>query len=101
MKYFLRFALAFTIALTFPFSNLHVTASNFDSAFEKAYQQYPSIPNGILEVIAYTKTHIRHLDPDKMDASCMGLPSVYGVMGLIKDGKGYLERSGELQGIKT
>lgn len=56
--------------------------------FEEAYQKHPSIPRGVLEAIAYTRTRIRHVIPEP---SCLALPPAYGVMGLVEDGQGYFE----------
>ncbi len=67
--------------------------NNYLVYFKEAYDKYPLIPKGILEAVAYSKTHIKHIDPTTIEASCMGLPSYYGVMGLIKDGKGYFNHT--------
>ncbi len=61
----------------------------FQQYFAEAYQLYPDLPRGILEAVAYTNTHIRHIDPVVEEPSCMGLPAFYGVMGLVLDGKGW------------
>ena len=77
---------------------------NYKSAFESAYQACPDIPQGVLEAISFTNTHCYHLtdanyfhdDPDAM-------PRAYGLMGLVKDGKGYFRENlhlvAELSGI--
>lgn len=65
----------------------------YDSYFQQAYQLYPSIPKGILEAIAYTNTHIRHVQPKAEHPSCMQLPDRYGVMGLILDPQQYFKSS--------
>lgn len=57
--------------------------------FEEAYQQNPEIPRGILEAISYTITRFTHVTYQPGDAeSCMGIPKIYGVMGLMRDGGG-------------
>lgn len=61
--------------------------------FETAYQLYPDIPRGILEAVAYTHTHMRHIRPQEEASSCMGLPAVYGLMGLVEDGEGYFKNN--------
>ncbi len=58
--------------------------------FEEAYQKYASIPKGVLEAIAYTRTRIRHISPEP---SCVDVPRTYGVMGLVEDGLGYFENT--------
>ncbi|MBO2008122.1 N-acetylmuramoyl-L-alanine amidase [Hymenobacter negativus] len=60
--------------------------------FAEAYRRYPAIPRGVLEAVAYTQTHIRHLGPTEQ-ASCTGMPLAAGVMGLIADGKGYFREN--------
>ena len=67
--------------------------TNHKKTFEKAYQLFPDIPRGILESVAYTNTHIRHIDPNTEEPSCMGLPSYYGVMGLMEDGTHYFRNN--------
>jgi len=65
----------------------------YNSFFEEAYSIYPDIPRGILESVAYTNTHIRHINPDQENASCSELPSYYGVMGLVENGKNYFSNN--------
>ncbi|MBI3502637.1 MAG: N-acetylmuramoyl-L-alanine amidase [Bacteroidetes bacterium] len=86
MKQALLFLLALPI-LAFS-ENKISSPENYSAYFEKAYQQYPSIPRGVLEAVAYTNTHIQNITHNPGDAeSCAGLPYYYGVMGLVKDGK--------------
>lgn len=61
--------------------------------FEEAYQQYPTIPRGLLEAVAFSNTRMQHLTAENAEGSCMGLPAYIGVMGLIEDGKGYFENT--------
>lgn len=68
----------------------------FDTYFAEAYKKYPSIPKGTLEAIAYANTRMRHVNPKKQIASCSGLPTYHGVMGLVEDGKGYFQNSLQL-----
>ncbi|GAA4053575.1 hypothetical protein GCM10022409_45630 [Hymenobacter glaciei] len=56
--------------------------------FAAAYRQYPEIPRGMLEAVAYTQTHIRHISADEQP-SCTGMPLPFGVMGLVAEGKNY------------
>ena len=67
--------------------------TNHQASFSAAYQAYPMLPKGILEAVAYTNTHIRHVQPQQEQASCVGLPSYYGVMGLVLDGKSYFRNN--------
>ncbi len=71
-----------------------ITPNNqFEKHFEEAYSTYPSIPKGILESIAYTKTHIQHIEPEYGIPSCSGIPFHFGVMGLVENGKNYFRNS--------
>ena len=67
-------------------------ATPYAADFAEAYRRYPVIPRGMLEAVAYTQTHIRHIGPGE-DASCMGMPLPTGVMGLFADGKGYFREN--------
>ncbi len=58
-----------------------------------AYQLYPALPPGLLEAIAHTRTRIRHVQPDREDPSCSGLPAYWGPMALVEDGKGWFRNS--------
>ncbi|WNJ21473.1 CUB domain-containing protein [Pontibacter sp. G13] len=69
--------------------NLHAQ-NPYAAYFEEAYRANPSIPRGMLEAVAYTQTRMNHLEPE---ASCQGLPTYVGVMGLVEDGKGYFENT--------
>ncbi|MCC3160576.1 N-acetylmuramoyl-L-alanine amidase [Hymenobacter sp. 15J16-1T3B] len=60
--------------------------------FAAAYQQYPTVPRGVLEAVAYTQTHIRHITAAEQP-SCMGMPLPSGVMGLFADGRGYFREN--------
>ena len=60
----------------------------YKTYFDEAYEKYPTVPQGLLEAVAYTNTRLTHL---KGETSCQGLPTYYGVMGLVEDGKGYFK----------
>lgn len=68
--------------------------SEYADYFRNAYMQYPAIPRGILEAVAYGNTHIFHVTHvDGQEESCIGLPMAYGVMGLTLDGKDYFKNN--------
>jgi N-acetyl-anhydromuramyl-L-alanine amidase AmpD len=61
------------------------------SVFQLAEKQCPSLPTGLLEAISFTNTQCHHLTDadyhhDADDPSAM--PRTYGMMGLVRDGKG-------------
>jgi hypothetical protein len=62
--------------------------------FEAAYRQYPDIPQGILEAVAWTNTRMTNRQPETSAPSCMGIPQVSGVMGLMVDGAGWFRENG-------
>jgi len=77
--------------------------NNFQAEFDAAYQQYPTVPRGMLEAVAFTTSRFEHLD--NQTESCVGLPVAYGVMGLTLDGKGYFRNNlnyvSQLSGISV
>ena len=64
----------------------------FAADFASAYREFPLVPRGMLEAVAYTQTHIRHITPNEQ-ASCTGMPLPTGVMGLFADGRGYFREN--------
>jgi N-acetyl-anhydromuramyl-L-alanine amidase AmpD len=70
----------------------NVPENNYAAAFSKAYELHPSIPQGMLEAVAFTNTRFTHLDANAPE-SCTGIPRAYGVMGLTLDGKGYFRNN--------
>lgn len=86
--------LAFLLSLHFvAISQIDINKSYKDD-FAAAYQACPDIPKGWLEAISFTNTHCCHLTDDNYfhnDANAM--PRTYGLMGLVKDGKGYFREN--------
>ena len=77
---------------------------NYKPAFDAAYKASPSIPRGLLEAISFTNTHCHHLtDANYFHDGPDAMPRAYGLMGLVKDGKGYFRENlhlvAELSGI--
>lgn len=72
----------------------------YRKVFKQAYAQYKHIPVGVLEAMAYTQSRFIHLGG--LQQSCIGYPATIGLMGLVKDGKGYfrnnLKRVADLSG---
>jgi hypothetical protein len=64
----------------------------YQSFFNKAYIENPSVPKGVLEAVAFTQSRFNHIEPSE-HGSCIGLPQAYGVMGLIADGKNYFRNN--------
>ena len=79
------------IFLAMPFAAL---SQNYKPAFEAAYQACPDIPRGLLEAISFTNTHCNHLtDANYFHDGPEAMPRAYGLMGLVKDGKGYFREN--------
>ena len=77
---------------------------NYKSEFEASYQACPDIPKGLLEAISFTNTQCHHLtDANYFHDGPDAMPRAYGLMGLVKDGKGYFRENlhlvAELSGI--
>ena len=77
---------------------------NYNSVFKAVYQACPDIPQGLLEAVSYTNTHCNHLtDANYFHDGPDAMPRAYGLMGLVKDGKGYFRENlhlvSELSGI--
>ena len=99
--------LSLLLAFLLPF--FMVTAQNsvkeeYKEAFAEAYEVCPDVPQGWLEAISFTNTQCHHLTDDNYshnDANAM--PRAYGLMGLVKDGKGYFRENlslvAELSGV--
>lgn len=80
----------YSLLLLFSFSSFG-QQTQFD--FDAAYMQYPEIPQGLLEAVAWTNTRMRHLE--NTNASCIGIPQPYGVMGLHDHGQNYFIENGK------
>lgn len=77
-----------------------VTGQGLSSVFEQASARY-DIPAAILKSIAFAETRGEHIIIDEnFHSSCIGIPHVYGIMGLRDDDWfGHsLQRSAELSG---
>ncbi|MBN8697063.1 MAG: N-acetylmuramoyl-L-alanine amidase [Bacteroidetes bacterium] len=86
-----KLLLFFSAALCTTFSySTEVVPNTYSNYFNAAYQQYPTIPKGILEAVAFTNTHFQHIThTSTASESCAGIPNAYGVMGLTLDGQDY------------
>lgn len=70
------------------------TEKSYNSAFKSAYHACPDIPQGMLEAISFTNTHCNHLtDANYFHDGPDAMPRAYGLMGLVKDGKGYFREN--------
>ncbi len=75
------------------FGQIQLPITNtYQQEMDVAYQQYPNVPKGILEAVAYKMTHFSHID-NSIQKSCFQLPSVNGVMGLMDDQTGYFRNN--------
>lgn len=66
----------------------------YQSEFQTAYEACPSLPRGLLEAISFTNTQCHHLtDTNYHHDGPEVMPRAYGLMGLVKDGKGYFREN--------
>lgn len=87
-------AILLFLLLSFQFKTSAQTTENYQSAFQSAYQACPDIPKGLLEAISFTNTHCYHLTDDNyFHDGPDAMPRAYGLMGLVKDGKGYFREN--------
>ena len=92
------------LLLPFLVMSQYVENQNYKSAFKETYQACPDIPQGLLEAVSFTNTHCNHLtDANYFHDGPDAMPRAYGLMGLVKDGKGYFRENlhlvAELSGI--
>jgi peptidoglycan hydrolase-like amidase/N-acetyl-anhydromuramyl-L-alanine amidase AmpD len=69
--------------------------TGLNTYFNEAYQQYPNIPRGMLEALAYSASHMNNLQSHEGSdhASCAGIPEQFGLFGLIENGQGYFKNN--------
>lgn len=92
MKRFLLIALALLFIKTGSFAQN--TTDSYSNFFQKAYEENPLVPKGMLEAIAFSNTRIQHITHGLQDPeSCIEIPKAYGVMGLTLDGKNYFRNN--------
>ena len=90
MRFFLLFIVISLSLIGFSQKNQQDTYP-FQKEFSKAYIQHAAVPKGILEAVAFTTTRINHIA--NATESCVGVPKVYGVMGLTLHGQGYFKNN--------
>lgn len=92
MRRFFPLIALFVIAVTA--SAQDVVNERFKSAFRAAYEACPDLPHGVLEAVSFTNTQCHHLtDADYHHDGPEAMPRAYGLMGLVKDGKGYFREN--------
>lgn len=65
------------------------TEQEYKAVFAAAYEAFPDIPKGLLEAISFTNTQCHHLTDDNyFHDDAYAMPRSYGLMGLVKNGKG-------------
>lgn len=95
------------LAMTFASPMLHAAQDEQDALlesryqtyapqFEAAYRQYPDMPRGILEAVSWTNTRMVNRQPETSQPSCVGIPQVSGVMGLMVDGAGWFRENANM-----
>lgn len=88
MKQFISILL---LLLSFPLLLLaqNTEYQQYETTFQMAYEACPEIPWGFLEAVSFTNTQCHHLTDDNYShEGPEAMPRAYGLMGLVKDGKG-------------
>jgi N-acetyl-anhydromuramyl-L-alanine amidase AmpD len=70
-------------------AKMAIERQSYQRHFAAAYQQFPEIPVGVLESIAYTKTRWNNNQPGADFDDHHGFAQIYGVMGLYRGQPGY------------
>lgn len=68
--------------------------SNAQISFDSAYNSTQFVPKGLLEAVAWTNTHMVHINGS--GNSCSGIPQPIGIMGLHQDGQNYFKENARL-----
>jgi N-acetyl-anhydromuramyl-L-alanine amidase AmpD len=91
----LKMAVLFLLPCTQLVAQQQTDNSRLDNYFNEAYRQYPGLPKGILEAMAYSATHMTNLQPHEGTdhSNCMGMPERFGIFGLVENGKGYFKNN--------
>lgn len=101
MKYSLLLLCSLLPTLTLGQVNEEVI-TRYSHAFETAYEEYPEIPLGLLEAVAFAQTNMHNIGSDE-PLSCAGLPRTIGLFALVEDGQGYfrnnLQQVADLSGL--
>lgn len=87
----MKIVIILLLLITTAVANAETVPNNYQNEFNSAYTQFPQIPRGVLEGVAFTQTHFKHINNPQQ--SCIGIPEVSGVMGLTEDGQGYFRNN--------
>jgi N-acetyl-anhydromuramyl-L-alanine amidase AmpD len=66
---------------------------NYNAWFAEAYQQYPNIPQGVLESTAWSASRLNNMRPQAPGGDEATMPLRFGIFGLVEDGKGYFKNN--------
>ena len=83
------------LTLLFLVGILVANAQNED-VFDMAEVQCPMLPHGLLEAVAFTNSQCHHFTDNDYSMPAddnTAMPRSYGMMGLVKDGKGYFREN--------
>ena len=86
----------FLLLLTWLLSMGMVAQAQEPDVFGQAEAQCAGLPHGLLRAVAFTNTHCHHLTDADYSLPAddpQAMPRAYGMMGLVKDGKGYFREN--------
>lgn len=64
----------------------------WQTAASDAYNNFPEVPHGLLEAVAFVQTRMTHLDVSTAE-SCTGMPRAWGYLGLVANGQNYFRNN--------
>jgi N-acetyl-anhydromuramyl-L-alanine amidase AmpD len=76
-------------------ANAVIARQQYQQYFAQAYQQFPEIPAGVLEAIAYTKTHWNNVQGNALYDDHHAAARIVGVMGLYRGQRGFQDQVGD------
>ncbi|MBR3710978.1 MAG: N-acetylmuramoyl-L-alanine amidase [Bacteroidales bacterium] len=88
-----KLAVVLSVFLLLSFNELKAQET---TVFEMAEAQCPFLPHGLLEAVSFTNTHCHHLTDANYTVSeddLSAMPRTYGMMGLVRNGKGYFREN--------
>ncbi|HNS41688.1 MAG TPA: N-acetylmuramoyl-L-alanine amidase [Taishania sp.] len=84
-----------TLLSVISFTTNGFNQENLIPVFSQVYNTVPSIPKGVLEAVAWSKTRYNNIN-ETYAPSCVGMPLPYGVMGVFENGMGAFRNNGVL-----
>jgi N-acetyl-anhydromuramyl-L-alanine amidase AmpD len=88
----MRKAFYLFVILLFTHFGSSAQSNDLKQAFDRAYVQYPAIPHGLLEAMAFSASKFQNLSPDPSMADHHG-PERFGLFASVEDGHGIFKNT--------